>query len=628
MECSKADSVQWVFDNNQISCQKNFPNLNNYIKRTTDLHPRLYDKCEAGQYISGSTCAACGAGCAACTSNTVCTSCDWASEKEGADCTTGCSASHYRSNGVCEPCYKYCVNCNSACSAALSISVSGAQVFFTEDANTNYIMCDMVDKFAYFDGTNYQCGNCGSCTGCTKRDGSNSMVCMDSQTGRRYQPEDGGIANNCNSHNGFYYLDPTCHNCGTECKRCLDSNYCFECFQTNNYVLVDNKCEACDVASGNFVLDTDYNPPACIPRCPTNCNSCDGAGACTGCDKSKGYYLEGGACPRCEITNGWFIPAAGTTCLECITGCLECSDTTSCNKCDTAKHYFSKAGVCVFCDIPGGMFFSTPDEVCSTCAVSDGFYRSSGSCLKCSAGNFIGSGGDTCTPCSSPCLTCQGSATQCTSCDLSKSYVLEGTTCALCDTSESKKILDTSSTPPKCLDCAAPCLTCQGTPTNCSSCQTSFTHSVDSETSQGKCTENQKSFTCHSSCSECEGPSENDCRGCPAGKCVTTDGTCEACPGTVPPVVINDPILQEATLTWEINQVNQNNRTRFRIDFSEEEIFFNPNFDIYDPKDELKVIFTLFFNNSNFFRLSSKTTPREPTTLMRLNGTEKKDIWR
>ena len=96
-------------------------------------------------------------------------------------------------------------------------------------------------------------------------------------------------------------------------------------------------------------------------------------------------------------------------------------------------------------------------------------------------------------------------------------------------------------------------------------------------------------ITCHSSCKFCKGPTERDCRGCVEGKCVSILGECEDCPGNSPPVVNPDPILQEASFTWEIDQIHPNNRTRYKIEFSEQGIYFHQNFDIYKLEEQIIV---------------------------------------
>jgi len=62
---------------------------------------------------------------------------------------------------------------------------------------------------------------------------------------------------------------------------------------------------------------------------------------------------------------------------------------------------------------------------CSSCNLTNKFILSGNQCV-CSAG-YYNSGG-VCTACSSPCVTCSGS-TICTSCNLTKHFVLTGSSC-------------------------------------------------------------------------------------------------------------------------------------------------------------------------------------------------------
>ena len=443
-----------------------------------------------------------------------------------------------------------------------------------------------------------------------------------------------------------------CASCATGCKKCLDDKFCLECDTANNYFLVDNECQLCQTAGNNNFIDQFADPATCVSYCDSDCMACPSGSppTCIACDKSTGYYLEGNRCHHCAVGKGWFISSSGNACLPCSKNCIECSDATSCNKCDPdalVKQYLSTKGCIENCDTKNGMFISPSGNECGDCEVNckecsdqftctkcdevNGFYLSAGDCLKCDIqnGKFIEKGvtPQTCRDCLSGCKECSDSqacsvcqpnhikssdSKFCSLCDPVGNFVdkkanpvvcrpcLEGCqTCqdsASCSACKVTKFLDSAATPPVCRDCQAPCLTCKETKENCLSCRPNFKYFLDQEFSKGMCLNEPQydkatssGIVCHSTCKTCKGPTQSDCRGCYQGKCVTILGVCEPCPGTVPFVVHPDPIIQNATFTWLVKQMEQSNQTRYKLKFSEDEILINPKFDLYDLKNHIKV---------------------------------------
>ena len=286
-----------------------------------------------------------------------------------------------------------------------------------------------------------------------------------------------------------------------------------------------------------------------------------------------GYYLSsnGQSCLFCDKSQSKFIDtsSAPQQCRDCLSNCKEYSDGLTCSVCEDGYLKSADSKSCNFCNLVGN-FVDTSNSV------------------------------HQCKPCSEGCLTCSDGNT-CSKCDDSKHYKLVGSSCTLCDTSQSTKVMDTSTNPPNCKSCQSTCLTCEGTFDNCKTCPANLSLFNNTDTNKGECLEAEEfdkftsgGITCHPSCKFCKGPSERDCRGCAEGKCISILGGCEDCPGTKPPVVNPDPILQAASLTWEVKQMDPNNRTKYKIEFSESGIFFNEKFDIYKLEEQIKVNFSFF----------------------------------
>ena len=106
--------------------------------------------------------------------------------------------------------------------------------------------------------------------------------------------------------------------------------------------------------------------------------------SCTDCGQASGYYLLAGSCKTCPT----------------LSNCLQCSATNprACSICNSG--YWVNGTSCQQCP-----------SICTSCV-------SNSSCKGCISGytlpNDISQG--SCIACTSPCLTCHGTSTYCTSC--------------------------------------------------------------------------------------------------------------------------------------------------------------------------------------------------------------------
>lgn len=154
----------------------------------------------------------------------------------------------------------------------------------------------------------------------------------------------------------------------------------------------------------------------------------------------------------CNI--GWFANTTTMTCQQCLYDCYTCTSATACATCNATTNYRSLNS--------------------SRCKPLAGYYDN-------------GTNNPVAQPCSSPCATCQTTATYCTSCVTG--YYLKGSQCLACNSAmifcnvcnnASYCILCASGTSgPSCTNCTSSeypspingaCITCSSVITNCQSC--------------------------------------------------------------------------------------------------------------------------------------------------------------
>lgn len=143
-------------------------------------------------------------------------------------------------------------------------------------------------------------------------------------------------------------------------------------------------CQTCSETNSSQCI-TCFSGSTLVSNTCTQELSCNADNSCRNCGQGNNYVLVGG------------------TCIECpsIPNCSQCrpTNTQSCSLCQSG-YYVNEAGTCSACD-----------KSCSSCI--------SGSvCSLCSEGYTFSEGfvQGQCLTCTSPCLTCSGSQTDCTSC--------------------------------------------------------------------------------------------------------------------------------------------------------------------------------------------------------------------
>lgn len=457
---------------------------------TDGLCPQVGSGCNANEWDNGGTCETCPAGCASCTSNTVC---------------TGCIATYAINSNLCVLCTasgKYidltntpptCEDCPSGCATCSSNTVC-----VTCDSGQGLLnnLCKICPNEGAYYLNSATCSPCpGDCVAC-----SDSNTCTDCSEGK-YLLEN-GLCGDCDTSNGFRIDSSSspekCFACSiSDCLSCTETE-CTQCSALKGYDSVSKTCGAC---TSNQYLNTGNSPSTCVD-CPAGCTSCSSSLVCGGCSAS--YYLDG-ICKFCDINNGYFIDDTPTpqTCNLCGENCSVCSSASTCTTCNEG-HISAGDGSCTVCQVGNGKFIQAGPpptcenclENCKTCSIGAActqcepsyFYASNFTCNFCNItnGTFINQSSSefqTCDNCSSFCLECTDSST-CTLCDAVnfENIHLSNGKCVQCNLS-SGKYIDSNE---ECKECHSSCDGCLLKSGNCIECQPGLIKLSEEEENLGK----------------------------------------------------------------------------------------------------------------------------------------------
>lgn len=511
--------------------------------------------CDNGYYRSSPlSCRACSVECAQCSGGAdLCTACSEGFLLQNSRCVVPNCAS--MRNGECEACIsgfyretpQVCTRCQAPCAECAGspthctgcytgYSLSGGQCVVLNCERMAGAVCKACVHGFFASSDGLQCSACAlncatcagtaaSCTSCT------SNLMLDEKTRSCVAPNcekmDGATCAACQE--GFYPSVPsqTCVPCNAPCQTCLGgADVCTSC--STNYTLWESGCivpncarmdgVACDeCVSGHYLA----GPLSCKP-CQEPCTQCAGSATnCTVCP--HGFVHAEGKCrmPHCATLSGttctscdagFYRYGDGLQCLPCVAPCAACSGAaTNCTECREGYSMDSAAGLCIL----------------PHCTNMQG-----AACARCASGYYLGAGGSACLPCTAPCATCTGAATNCLSCNAS--YTLQSNECivvscarmdgAACDECVSGHYL---AGPLSCKPCQAPCATCTGSATQCTACPSGYNLVA------GVCTVPNCATMDGTTCKQClDGfyPSENNtaCLMCLAS-CATCSGNSAMC---------------------------------------------------------------------------------------------------
>ena len=561
----------------------------------------LHVPCPIGSYWNGAACASCHSSCATCdgTGDQECFSCitpDWTiSNLPKGGCYNACSVNSglYLNDG-------HCTNCAGSCNGK---------------SFCPWNICEAT--FSCLNG-------CATCTSSKFND------CTSCESWMTSIPDMGACFHSSCGLGGPTFFDfhdgtpGTCTPCAVGCDGCLTATHCTTCNSGTPDLSDPSTCDntACDTANG-YYLDGGSN---CL-ECGTDCKTCNDINDCLTCDSPTTHTPNGGQCTLCQTNNGFYIDTSNTkdTCEECQEDyCLTCNESHECLVCESP--YYPSAGICLECEINSGSYLDSnqcfdcsvanclicPSDTCTQCEAEYALGGGSTTCEHCPSEGFfidgIGDGNDVCTPCIDGCLTCDNDST-CITCDSSSNYHKTSTSeCFECDTSGNSRFVENPN--PTCMECNAPCATCNTSPTDCATCTAPRVLSTDPDTSIGSCTippipiptpqpstppPQPVNNDCHSTCLTCDGLTDSDCLTCPGSICLTIKGRCTECPREAPLVTESSQIWEKLTLTWIIKQNYLNDVSMFYLAFSENEMFLLDQFDAQNLDEEIEVFLTLNF---------------------------------
>lgn len=335
--------------------------------------------------------------------------------------------------------------------------------------------------------SNFQCLSCSSaCATCS----GTATQCTSCPTNQVL------LTGTCLQSCGLnFYVDVlgNCQPCPATCIQCTSATNCITC-HTGNYLDVTNMCSPC-------------TPPcATCSGTATTCYSCTGI-----------LLLKNNACVAGPCGAGYY--QVGATCPACLTGCATCT-ASACTSCSMG--YMQQGTICVSTCSLG--FYPSSATLCSPCLSTCLSCTTGTSCTACKPG-FVGA---TCTACTSPCMTCSGTATNCQSCLPSTNTYLQvgGGTCVAANACQAGSYAETNN---QCMPCSSNCGTCVTFPYNCLSCSNPLLIWSNFQCI-ASCASGYSSIgglCCPSTCTGCN--QSMACSGCIAGYYLDASSSCQIC---------------------------------------------------------------------------------------------------
>jgi hypothetical protein len=446
-----------------------------------------------GCYPCHGTCSSCSA-----TGASKCTSCPANRILRDGYCILACAkGSFYNSitktcqlcNPLCEECASLPDNCLS-CKANIQLSAGG--------------VCTPVVCHA----------NCDTCHGPLDTD------CLTSNTPTYYM-DFTNVAISTFECSENYFPDPAnnnvCTACSTECSSCqaLGRENCVTCavgYFKYNGVCVNTASNTCLIHQGEAIV---FGPTDTCEACASaDCQVCDKPmKKCSTC--KPGFRPDGsGDCIPCTANTRYCHQQTGFS-LACDAG-YEIINNECVQICRAGK--YRQGSTCSNCHIDCQECYAYGADRCLSCRRHDEKYPLNGG-WGCRQGNYPGYyiSGD---PCTTPCNSCSGSVTSCTSC--LAGFYKTGSTCPECD--------------PKCAACSA------AGATTCTACFEGSTLVGNDCLPSCRDGEFQLSPTspcliCNSNCLTCDAtnPNGSNCLSCFKGtylagnQCLPCHWSCESC---------------------------------------------------------------------------------------------------
>ncbi|KAL4499147.1 hypothetical protein ABPG72_017049 [Tetrahymena utriculariae] len=525
MECDKSCLECTGSKKNQCkSCPDTFILFNNEcISNCPDQYfkdPNAYNciKCDSSCFNCIDSSPSC---CNACRENLFLTPSNYCLE----DCPDGTFKDIQ--NNICQKCDSSCLTC------------SGPDKNYCTKCPKDTYLEDNLCKQECTNGWKNQSNNtCDACHKlCQKCNGPDQNNCLECPAGAFYNSLDNTCGTNCPSN---YYANASnnkCDKCNDTCKNCTDSgsDKCSECegllflkdgkqcsssCNDNEYGnILSNKCELCD----------------------KKCKTCkDKADKCTSCN--IGTFLIDGSC-QSNCPDSTFKNNKLNICENCNSSCLTCSGSSifECNSCKAGTYLDKSKNNCVT-QCPSKYFRDSTSNTCLECiencdVCSDfktcskclgGFFLFYGQCLdQCPTQYFNDKNTQQCSSCSKNCQTCFDSTSNgCFTCISGTFKNSDNNSCLYETECPSGKYPDLNTE--KCESCFSTCTECDGKDENqCKQCiegRLFYKGECLKECPSNTFKLDNKCVDCHLSCSTCYGSSEQKCLTCSSG--ILQEGSC------------------------------------------------------------------------------------------------------
>ena len=279
--------------------------------------------------------------------------------------TCTCPTGQYMSNT-----YNSCLLCRAECAICINDNQNGAICLTCKDPNTypNGAMCSckpntfaLINPKLYPNGTSMYCSPCPStCTVCMNS-GNDTAYCTSCQ-----DPHMIIKSGTCQCGNIFYIEQDgtTCGECDNTCQTCKASvnntSWCTSCY-SGNWNSQPDTTGACTCTEGYYLAASRSK---CL-QCPGNCMNCSNNGLdsyiCASCSDSRMVNST------CQCPQPYYMSNSQSTCLTCSSTCNSCknsgNDTPFCVKCNDASMALNN-GVC---SCSQGYYYNPTNFVCSRC---------------------------------------------------------------------------------------------------------------------------------------------------------------------------------------------------------------------------------------------------------------------
>ena len=549
--------------------------------------------CVEGYYPDGSRiCRRCEASCKTCNGPLAsnCLSC----EATGAvplynsalrTCSGTCDPGYFNPSNtyLCNACDASCQTCSGSASTCTTCDPVGTTPYFF--LGTCVAACPAFTTL----NAAFECEGC-DINGATpySREGQCVSACEPGEVIYRYTCQ-------ASCPNQFFTNEQSvCTACSANCNTCeTSSTRCTSCAGATP-LIYQNQCYS------ECPSETFANSNVC-QDCHTSCSECNGASStsCISCASPNPILYEGACITSCP--DGMFFSDVDDTCIDCEASCATCSDENTCDTCP-ASTFMSTGDICVS-NCPDGTFANQNTQSCSPCDLScltcTGSASTCSSCdpngplpvldgntceaactgvllgedclAQCPVNRYYEAGG-ICQPCSSDCLSCSGSPTHCTNCDLSGPkpiYIASDSRCIATCSEIGLIAFDSACVDVcpvgfynnlgTCVSCSANCHSCSSA-NACTACKVALPYLID-----GQCVEacpqryvadnNNVCVSCAPNCILCSSSAANGCTQCETGYEFDAQRNCveESC---------------NELSAWSIDQVGQIEDRDMRTDLS------------------------------------------------------------